>query len=114
MQFAGFRSVIGTMWAVDDGEMNKITSMFYDNMKDECGRPDYTRTTLALNKTMKNLVSLRTRAFLLFPAVVAVHSCYSIYCGIFHRTCPRRKCIKLQLLAPALSREYSTRYSAVT
>ncbi|KAI9573806.1 CHAT domain-containing protein [Boletus coccyginus] len=29
MQFAGFRSVIGTTWAVDDGETNRITSTFY-------------------------------------------------------------------------------------
>jgi hypothetical protein len=32
MQFVGFRSVIGTMWAVDDGETNKITSTFYQHM----------------------------------------------------------------------------------
>ena len=55
MQFAGFRSVIGTMWAVDDGETNRITSVFYENMKDERGRLDYTRAALALNKTMKKL-----------------------------------------------------------
>ncbi|KAG8218910.1 hypothetical protein J3R82DRAFT_4592 [Butyriboletus roseoflavus] len=53
MQFAGFRSVIGTMWAVDDGETNKITSVFYDNMKEEFGRLDYARAALALNRTMK-------------------------------------------------------------
>ncbi|KAF8436580.1 hypothetical protein L210DRAFT_3647893 [Boletus edulis BED1] len=28
MQFVGFRSVIGMMWAVDEAEMNKITSTF--------------------------------------------------------------------------------------
>ena len=55
MQFAGFRSVIGTMWAVDDGETNKITSVFYDNVIDESGRLDYTRAALALNRTMKKL-----------------------------------------------------------
>ncbi|KAG8218920.1 hypothetical protein J3R82DRAFT_4628 [Butyriboletus roseoflavus] len=58
MQFAGFRSVIGTMWAVDDGETNKITSVFYNNMKDESGRLDHTRAALALNKTMKKLVDI--------------------------------------------------------
>ena len=58
MQFVGFRSVIGTMWAVDDGETNKITSVFYDNMKDEHGRLDYTRAALALNRTMKRLVGI--------------------------------------------------------
>ena len=55
MQFAGFRSVIGTMWAVDDGQTNKITSTFYKHMADESGRLDHTRAAFALNKTMKSL-----------------------------------------------------------
>ncbi|KAF8423165.1 CHAT domain-containing protein [Boletus edulis BED1] len=41
MQFAGFRSVIGTMWVVDDGETNKITSTFYKHMVDESGCLDH-------------------------------------------------------------------------
>jgi CHAT domain-containing protein/TPR repeat protein len=55
MQFAGFRSVIGTMWAVDDGATNKITSTFYKHMVDESGRLDHTRAAFALNKTMKSV-----------------------------------------------------------
>ena len=55
MQFLGFRSVIGTMWAVDDGETNKITSTFYRHMQDESGRLDHTRAAFALNKTMKSV-----------------------------------------------------------
>jgi CHAT domain-containing protein len=55
MQFAGFRSVIGTMWAVDDGQTNKITSTFYKYMVDESGRLDHTRAAFALNKTMKSV-----------------------------------------------------------
>ena len=55
MQFLGFRSVIGTMWAVDDGETNKITSTFYKHMVDESGRLDHTRAALALNRTMKSV-----------------------------------------------------------
>jgi CHAT domain-containing protein/tetratricopeptide (TPR) repeat protein len=55
MQFVGFRSVIGTMWAVDDGETNKITSAFYRHMVDESGRLDHTRAAFALNKTMKSV-----------------------------------------------------------
>ena len=55
MQFSGFRSVIGTMWAVDDGQTNKITSTFYKHMVDESGRLDYTRAAYALNKTMKSV-----------------------------------------------------------
>ena len=55
MQFAGFRSVIGTMWAVDDGATNTITSTFYKHMVDESGRLDHTRAAFALNKTMKSV-----------------------------------------------------------
>ena len=55
MQFAGFRSVIGTMWAVDDGATKKITSTFYKHMVDESGRLDHTRAAFALNKTMKSV-----------------------------------------------------------
>ena len=55
MQFVGFRSVIGTMWAVDDGETNKITSTFYKHMVDEFGRLDHTRAAFALNKTMRSV-----------------------------------------------------------
>ncbi|KAF8423713.1 hypothetical protein L210DRAFT_3569525 [Boletus edulis BED1] len=53
MQFAGFRSVIGTMWVVDDDETNKITSTFYKHMVDESGCLNHTRAAFALNKTMK-------------------------------------------------------------
>ncbi|KAI9458294.1 hypothetical protein HD554DRAFT_2177381 [Boletus coccyginus] len=53
--FIGFHSVIGTMWTVDDGETNKITSTFYKHMVDESGRLDHTRETFALNKTMKSV-----------------------------------------------------------
>lgn len=53
MQFAGFQSVIGTMWAVDDGTTEKITSTFYEHLVDASGRLDHTRAAFALNKTMK-------------------------------------------------------------
>ena len=56
MQFAGFRSVIGTMREVDDGEAtrNKIVTTFYKHMVDESGHLDHTRAAFALNKTMKS------------------------------------------------------------
>ena len=53
MQFAGFRSVIGTMWAVMDVVALRITSAFYDNMIKECGCLDYTHAALALNRTIE-------------------------------------------------------------
>jgi CHAT domain-containing protein len=54
MQFTGFRSVIGAMWAVDDGEPNKLTSTFYRRMVGRCGCLDHTRAAFALRKTMKS------------------------------------------------------------
>ena len=58
MQFAGFRSVIRTMWAVKDDVALSITSRFYDNMIGECGCLDYTRAALALNRTIKESVDI--------------------------------------------------------
>ena len=57
MQFAGFRSVIGTMWAVDDGHATEITFRFYEyDMLDESGRLDHTRAAaLAFHRTMNNV-----------------------------------------------------------
>ena len=43
MQFAGFRSVIGTTWSVNDGLASEIMSTFYEHMVDESGRLDHTR-----------------------------------------------------------------------
>ena len=55
MHFSGFRSVIGTMWAVDDAETNKITSVFYKHMVNESGHLDHTRAAFALWKTMQSV-----------------------------------------------------------
>ena len=55
MQFVGFRSVIGTMWAVADGETNKVISTFYKHMVDDSGRLDHTRAAFALNKAMESV-----------------------------------------------------------
>ena len=55
MQFSGFRSVIGTMWAVDDAETNKITSVFYKYMVNQSGCLDHTRGAFALWKTMRSV-----------------------------------------------------------
>ena len=55
MQFVGFRSVIGTMWAVDDSATIKVASTFYKHMVNESGRLDYTRAAFALNKTMETV-----------------------------------------------------------
>ncbi|KAG1747644.1 TPR-like protein [Suillus lakei] len=55
MQFSGFRSVIGSMWSVDDKLAGQIVSAFYDNMVDESGRLDCKRAAVALHKAVKSL-----------------------------------------------------------
>ncbi|KAF8441750.1 CHAT domain-containing protein, partial [Boletus edulis BED1] len=69
MQFAGFRSVIGTMWAVDDSATTKITSTFYRHVVDESGRLDHTRAALALNETMKTVhIPFDQRILYIYPS----------------------------------------------
>ena len=58
MMCAGFRSVVGTMGAVDDSMADKIASTFYDHMVDEEGRLDHTRAAFALHETLRQLVDL--------------------------------------------------------
>ncbi|OAX38916.1 hypothetical protein K503DRAFT_121385 [Rhizopogon vinicolor AM-OR11-026] len=55
MQFSGFRSVIGSMWSVDDAVVGQIVSAFYKNMFDRSGRLDCTRAAVALHKAVKKL-----------------------------------------------------------
>ncbi|KAG2120273.1 TPR-like protein [Suillus clintonianus] len=55
MQFSGFRSVIGSMWSVDDEVALQVVSVFYRKLVDGSGRLDCTRAAVALHKTMKSL-----------------------------------------------------------
>ena len=55
MQIAGFHSVIGTMWAVDDVHSGEIALRVYENMVDQSGRLDHTRAALALYETMRSI-----------------------------------------------------------
>ncbi|KAG0691597.1 TPR-like protein [Suillus ampliporus] len=55
MQFSGFRSVIGSMWSVDDEVARQIVSAFYGYLVDESGRLDCTRAAGALHKAVKSL-----------------------------------------------------------
>ncbi|KAG2120141.1 TPR-like protein [Suillus clintonianus] len=55
MQFSGFRSVIGSMWSVDDNVAGEIVSVFYDNLVDDSGRLDCRRAAGALHKAVKTL-----------------------------------------------------------
>ncbi|KAG1748187.1 CHAT domain-containing protein [Suillus lakei] len=55
MQFSGFRSVIGSMWSVDDTVAQQVVSAFYGNLVDGSGRLDCTRAAVALHKALKSL-----------------------------------------------------------
>jgi CHAT domain-containing protein/tetratricopeptide (TPR) repeat protein len=55
MQFSGFRSVIGSMWSVDDEFVGQLVSTFYDYMFDDSGRLDCSRAAVALHETVKKL-----------------------------------------------------------
>ncbi|KAG0698777.1 CHAT domain-containing protein [Suillus ampliporus] len=55
MQFSGFRSVIGSMWSVDDEVARQMVSAFYGNLVDDSGRLDCTRAAVALHKAVKSL-----------------------------------------------------------
>ncbi|KAG2034421.1 CHAT domain-containing protein [Suillus americanus] len=53
LQFSGFKSVIGTLWVVDDAVAKHVVKGFYENMfKDleEGDMPDCTKAAWALNK----------------------------------------------------------------
>ncbi|KAG0702962.1 CHAT domain-containing protein [Suillus ampliporus] len=55
MQFSGFRSVIGSMWSVDDKVAGQIASLFYANLVDDSGRLDCKRAAEALHKAVRTL-----------------------------------------------------------
>ncbi|OJA18780.1 hypothetical protein AZE42_01624 [Rhizopogon vesiculosus] len=70
MQFSGFRSVIGSMWSVDDEAAGRIVSAFYKNLVDDSGRLDCTRAAEALHQAMKKL---RKKKIPLEQQIVFVH-----------------------------------------
>ena len=55
MQFSGFRSVVGSMWSVDDEVARQIVPAFYKNMIDNPGGLHCIRTAIALQKAVKKL-----------------------------------------------------------
>ena len=62
MQFAGFRSVIGTMWAVDDGMAKEMVGAFYTHLfsltggsKSGSSQWDCTEAARALNRASKSV-----------------------------------------------------------
>ncbi|KAF9239427.1 hypothetical protein BU15DRAFT_61939 [Melanogaster broomeanus] len=58
MQFAGFKSVVGTMWGVDDAFVHYMVTAFYRNMFESSKRPDFRRSAEYLNKAVKDIVDV--------------------------------------------------------
>ncbi|KAG2065826.1 hypothetical protein BDR04DRAFT_1121585 [Suillus decipiens] len=54
LQFSGFKSVIGTLWEVDDSVVKHVVKAFYENMLDDLkdGVMDCTKAAWALNRAM--------------------------------------------------------------
>jgi CHAT domain-containing protein len=57
MQYCGFRSVVGTMWAMADQDGQYLAEDFYKSIlsNDEPGVPYYERSARALRDAVKNL-----------------------------------------------------------
>ncbi|KAG1719232.1 CHAT domain-containing protein [Suillus lakei] len=75
LQFSGFKSVIGTLWVVDDAFAKHVVEAFYERLfKDleEGDMPDCTKAALALNHAtyaVKNKVPLEQRIVFIHIAV---------------------------------------------
>lgn len=54
IMFAGFKSVIGTMWALDDGLGSALAGQFYELMLK--GKKDYTDAAVVLGDTFRALI----------------------------------------------------------
>jgi CHAT domain-containing protein len=57
MQYCGFRSVVGTIWAMADRDGQDLVEDFYDLLllSEELGVPFYERSALALRDAVKKL-----------------------------------------------------------
>ncbi|KAG1894785.1 TPR-like protein [Suillus fuscotomentosus] len=55
MQFCGFRSVIGSMWSVDDEVARQVVSAFYCKLIGDSKRLDCTGAAVALHKAVRSL-----------------------------------------------------------
>ncbi|KAG1908881.1 CHAT domain-containing protein [Suillus fuscotomentosus] len=70
MQFCGFRSVIGSMWSVDDEVAREVVSAFYRKLIGGSKRLDCTGAAVALHKAVR---SLRKKNIPLEQQIVFVH-----------------------------------------
>ncbi|KAG2065832.1 hypothetical protein BDR04DRAFT_1145188 [Suillus decipiens] len=85
LQFSGFKSVIGTLWEVDDSVAKHVVKAFYENMFED-GVMDCTKAAWALNRAthaVKTTVPLEQRmVFIHIGVILALHyisSCAIVY-----------------------------------
>jgi CHAT domain-containing protein len=55
MQFSGFRSVVGSMWSVNDDVAHQVAYTFYGYLVDSSGRMDCARAAVALHEAVESL-----------------------------------------------------------
>ncbi|KAG1763718.1 CHAT domain-containing protein [Suillus occidentalis] len=76
LQFSGFKSVIGTLWGVDDAVAKHVVKSFYEKMFEDLedgGVMDCTKAARALNHAtyfVKKVVPLEQRMFSSFKSVI--------------------------------------------
>lgn len=71
MMFAGFKSVVGTMWAFDDTLGSALANEFYKIMLD--GKKDYTDAAVALNEAFREVTRKNKDAIPFMQRINVVH-----------------------------------------
>lgn len=71
MMFAGFKSVIGTMWAFNDGLGSQLAAEFYKLMVD--GKKDYTDAASALVDAFREVMKRDRKAVSFMQWINVVH-----------------------------------------
>lgn len=71
MLFAGFKSVIGTMWAFDDGLGSPLAGEFYKRMLD--GKKDYTDAAVVLAQSFRAIMKKDPKSVSFMQYINVVH-----------------------------------------
>ena len=86
--------MIGTMWAVDDGHANEVTSAFYTHVVDASDGLDHMRAAFALRKTMRSvnipvgqrILYIHTSGCLIFTRFTVQVLCHLRHAGVQNAT----------------------------
>ncbi|KAG1791599.1 CHAT domain-containing protein [Suillus plorans] len=72
LQFAGVKSVVGTLWKVDDATVERVVKAFYTNLCGD-GTMNSKRAARALHKAVQSLASDKDKDIPLAQRIVFVH-----------------------------------------